>query len=440
MKKKAFLRTIVTLMLTMFMLGTAGTDVSAGTRFFDVSPSHPYYKGVMWATGTARIANGYPMIGMFGVDDTCTRGQAMMFLWKLAGKPTPNTSVRMPFRDVPVNHAYYRAILWGAQSGITKGFGDGTFGIDKKCTRGQIMTFIWRYKGHPAPSSSKYPFRDTPTSAYRNAIKWAAEKQITKGFSDRKFHDTYYCTRGQIVTFLFRMASRIGSSAKVSVQVYKAPTKKPTPTPTKKPTKKPTPTPTKAPTPLPTKSPTPTPVPVTVPGQTGWTEEPAVGPHTHVWEERTRTVTIPEWCEEVYIEGYDEEVLVKPAWVEKELVKDAWDEDVYHAEPWDEEVRYGVYECTRCGYQTESGSDITYHCGTCQGLGSNFHSAWAYTTVHHEAGTYETVHHKEEYNYIYHDDEYKTVHHDGYYETVYHDEETSIETYYVCACGEEKAQ
>lgn len=426
MKKRA--HAIFALILVLCMVGMSSTDVSAGLRFSDVKPSHPYYQGVMWAANTARIANGYSWKGTFGINDACTRGQAMMFLWKLAGRPAPNTSVKMPFKDVRTNHPYYKAILWGAQSGITKGFGDGTFGIDKKCTRGQIMTFIWRYKGKPAPGNRAYPFRDKPTSAFRNAIKWAAEKQITKGFSDRKFHDTYYCTRGQIATFLFRMASRIGSSAKVSVPVYKAPTKKPTPTPTK------------APTPTPTNSPTPTPVPVTVHGQTSWTEEPAVEPHTHVWEERTRTVTIPEWCEEVYIEGYDEEFLVEPAWVEKELVKDAWDEEVYHAEPWDEETWYGVDVCTRCGFQTTSGKEITDHCLSCQGLGSNFHSARVYTTVHHEAGTYETVHHKEEYKYIYHDDVYETVHHDGYYETVYHDEETSIETYYVCACGEEKAQ
>ena len=427
MRGRKISRTILSLVTAILIICTVGTNVSAATRFFDVDPSHPYYRGVMWATGEAKIANGYAIIGLFGIDDPCTRGHAMMFLWKLAGKPAPDTSIRMPFSDVPTDHPYYRAILWGSQCGVTKGYADGTFGIDKKCTRGQIVTFIWRYKGQPASKGGTYPFRDTPTSAYRKAIIWAAENRITKGYSDKMFHDTYTCTRGQIVTFLHRMTSYLGSAAKVSVQRHETPT--PTKKPTPVPTKIPTPTPTKKPTPMPTKKPTPTP-----------TKKPTSPTHTHEWEKRTRKVTIPAWDEETYVEGYDEEVIVKPAWVEKELVKEAWDEEVYHAEPWDEEVRYGVYECTRCGYQTESGKEIGDHCLSCQGLGSNFHGAWAYTTVHHEAGTYETVHHKAEYNHIYHDDVIETVHHDGYYVTVHHEAETVTETYYVCACGEEKSQ
>ena len=142
MRGRKISRTILSLVTAILIICTIGTNVSAATRFFDVDPSHPYYRGVMWATGEAKIANGYAIIGLFGIDDPCTRGHAMMFLWKLAGKPAPDTSKKMPFSDVPTNHDYYRAILWGSQSKITKGYPDGTFGIDRECTRGEILIGI----------------------------------------------------------------------------------------------------------------------------------------------------------------------------------------------------------------------------------------------------------------------------------------------------------
>ena len=205
--REKVLKRILSIVAAMLIICSVGTNVSAASRFSDVNSAHPYYKGVMWAANEAKIANGYASKGVFGVDDACTRGHAMMFLWKLAGKPTPDTSGKMPFKDVPKTHTFYKAILWGAQNGITKGYPDGTFGVNKECTRGQIVTFLWRYKGQPATVQGPYPFKDSPTPAYKKAILWAAKNKITKGYSDKMFHDTYTCTRGQIVTFLYRMST-----------------------------------------------------------------------------------------------------------------------------------------------------------------------------------------------------------------------------------------
>lgn len=215
------------LIISILLVTVSGTTVSARTRFHDALPISPYYEAVIWATERAHIANGFPGTNLFGTDIGCTRGHAMMFLWKLAGKPAPDTSKKMPFSDVPTNHAYYRAILWGSQSKITKGYPDGTFGIDRECTRGEIMKFLWNYKGMPRPSSKPYPFKDTPTVAFRQAIKWGAEKKITKGFNDGKFHDTFTCTRGQIVTLMYRMTQNLGSEPGFSsyVSVHKSTTK-----------------------------------------------------------------------------------------------------------------------------------------------------------------------------------------------------------------------
>jgi hypothetical protein len=175
------------------------------TRFTDVIPNQTLHaKEVYWAAAKG-ITKGYTGTNLFGVEDTCTRGEAAMFLWRLAGKPAPKSVSTPPFSDVPKSHVFYNAILWAHQKGIAKGYSNGKFDVDGKCTRGQIATFIWRYKGSPKPKSSVSPFKDALTPAYKTAIIWAAEKGITKVFSDNTFRDKQYCTRGEIVTFLYRV-------------------------------------------------------------------------------------------------------------------------------------------------------------------------------------------------------------------------------------------
>ena len=175
-------------------------------EFTDVKDkSHAYYTAIYWASQYG-ITKGYSD-GSFGIDKSCTRGHAVMFLWRMAGMPEPTDTGKSPFKDVPVNHAYYKAILWASQKGITKGFPNGTFGTDTTCTRGQIATFIWRYCGSPAPKVAKSPFKDKLTPAFEKAIIWAAENKITKGYPDNTFRDTATCTRGAIVTFLYRVST-----------------------------------------------------------------------------------------------------------------------------------------------------------------------------------------------------------------------------------------
>ncbi len=166
--------------------------------------THPYYTPIYWAVQRG-ITKGYVGTNIFGVNDGCTRSQAVMFLWRLAGKPAPKTVKRSPFYDISMDHPHYRAVLWAYQKGITKGYSDGSFGVDRTCTRGQICTFIWRYLGQPKPGLSGNPFADTITDAYRNAVLWAAGAGVTKGFSDGTFRDTATCTRGQCMTFIYRI-------------------------------------------------------------------------------------------------------------------------------------------------------------------------------------------------------------------------------------------
>ncbi|MBQ3407241.1 MAG: S-layer homology domain-containing protein [Lachnospiraceae bacterium] len=177
--------------------------------FSDVQdPKNPYYKAIYWAADTG-ITKGYSD-GTFGINKPCTRGEMIMFLWRYVGKPAPKTVSKSPFRDVAKTHAFYKAILWASQKGITKGYSDGTFGINRNVSRGECMMFLWRLKGKPVPKAvSVSPFRDVPKShVFYNAILWGYQKKVTTGYTsgDKKgtFGINENCTRGQIVTFLYR--------------------------------------------------------------------------------------------------------------------------------------------------------------------------------------------------------------------------------------------
>ena len=180
------------------------TAASVPGPFPDVPKNHVYASAITWAVNKG-ITKGYSNTGLFGINDTCTRGQILMFLWRYAGKPAPKATATRPFSDVPKSHAFYKAILWGSQKGITKGYSNGKFGINDHCTRGQIMTFIWRYRGAPSPKSTKNPFKDSITPAYRKAVIWSYEKGVSRGFSDGTYRDTKPCTRGEAVKFLHNM-------------------------------------------------------------------------------------------------------------------------------------------------------------------------------------------------------------------------------------------
>ena len=132
----------------------------------------------------------------------------MMFLWRAAGMPEPKKSTQT-FRDVPTSHPYYKAIQWGVENGITTGYTGakkGYFGLRDNCTRGQIVMFLWRYVGEPAPKKNTQTFRDVPTNhGFYKAVQWASEQGITAGYSDGTFGVGKDCTRGHCAMFLYRL-------------------------------------------------------------------------------------------------------------------------------------------------------------------------------------------------------------------------------------------
>ena len=139
----------------------------------------------------------------FSPNASCTRAQAVTFLWRTAGSPAPKTAA-MPFTDVKAGSYCYDAVLWAVESGITKGTGETTFSPDAACSRAQIVTFLWRSQKAPAAGTVN-PFTDVKAGAYyADAVLWAVKEGVTKGTTDTTFSPGANCTRAQIVTFLWR--------------------------------------------------------------------------------------------------------------------------------------------------------------------------------------------------------------------------------------------
>ena len=172
---------------------------AVSTGFADVPANAFFADAVKWAVDKG-VTNGLTET-MFGPYEPCTRGQIITFLWRAAGSPEPKTAVS--FTDVPAGSYYAKAVAWAIENGITNGVTETTFAPDATCTRGQSVTFLYRaLKGTAGATSS---FVDVPTNAfYADAVGWAVSGKVTDGTSNTTFSPDDNCTRGQIVTFLYR--------------------------------------------------------------------------------------------------------------------------------------------------------------------------------------------------------------------------------------------
>ena len=168
------------------------TDVKEGDYFFDA---------VLWAVEN-KVTNGTSAT-TFDPALACNRGQVVTFLWRAAGEPAP-TATDCAFTDVKADAYYYKAVLWAVEKGITNGVSESEFAPDAAVTRGQAVTFLYRYAGKPEVNGAMI-FSDVADGEYYyDAVLWAVANKITNGMGDGNFAPGDVVTRGQAVTFLYR--------------------------------------------------------------------------------------------------------------------------------------------------------------------------------------------------------------------------------------------
>jgi len=173
----------------------------------DTTGRHKYCADAIDWAADAGVTLGYPD-GTFKPDLSCTRAQVVTFLWRAAGMPEADGTA--DFSDM-VSEAspYYKAILWATKNGITLGYDDNTFRPDASCSREQFVTFLWRYMDCPE-NTMVNPFDDVGSGAYYEAIMWAVETGVTNGCGNGKFLPHKLCTRAEVVTFIYRAVEQAG--------------------------------------------------------------------------------------------------------------------------------------------------------------------------------------------------------------------------------------
>lgn len=177
---------------------------SVALPFTDVAEGAYYADAVAWAIQN-KVTSGVSAT-TFAPNASCTRGQMVTFLWKAAGSPEPK-SLTTAFTDVKSGAYYEKAVAWAVENKVTTGTSATTFSPDATVTRGQSVTFLWKANNSPAAASAS-AFTDVAASAYyASAVNWAVEKGVTSGMSATTFAPNSNCTRAQIVTFLYRAAS-----------------------------------------------------------------------------------------------------------------------------------------------------------------------------------------------------------------------------------------
>jgi hypothetical protein len=163
--------------------------------FRDVKESDYYYDAVLWAFyHDPQVTNGMTDTE-FSPTVTCTRGQVVTFLWRAAGEPAPRAK-QNPFKDVSEDSWYRDAVLWAVEKGITNGTGADTFSPEKTCSLAHVITFLYRAAGEPGKSAE-------PETWYADAMNWAFDIGLFKNLAFSDIRPTAECPRRDIVNFLY---------------------------------------------------------------------------------------------------------------------------------------------------------------------------------------------------------------------------------------------
>lgn len=168
--------------------------------FLDVTAEDYCYDAVLWALESG-VDNGAGPV-YFGTNQFCTRSEMITMLWRAAN--SPGSGAGNPFTDIAESDDCYDAARWAYAAGVTSGAGDGLFDPEGPVTRAQALLFMWRAAGSPAQDGT-FVFTDVEEwASYRDAVEWATVSGIAGGTGPETFDPAELCTRGQLVTFLYR--------------------------------------------------------------------------------------------------------------------------------------------------------------------------------------------------------------------------------------------
>ncbi|MBP5655079.1 MAG: S-layer homology domain-containing protein [Clostridiales bacterium] len=197
--------------IQMYPQYTHKIKIKVTVMYKDVSDAGEFWYKPTYALSTKGVVKGYDKQTKFKPANDCTRAQMVTFLWRLAGSPAPKAD-SCKFGDVKKSDYYYKAVIWAVENGITTGVSKTKFNPSGVCTRAQTVTFLWRMAGKPSVGSAKNPFSDVKSKDYfYNAVIWASDKKIVAGYKDGTFKPSEKCLRRQMVTFLYKYDKNVNA-------------------------------------------------------------------------------------------------------------------------------------------------------------------------------------------------------------------------------------
>ncbi|MBR0523242.1 MAG: S-layer homology domain-containing protein [Firmicutes bacterium] len=173
-------------------------DAVGGIPFTDVTGTDYFRSAVYWAYNSCpQITDGTSKT-TFSPMRTCTRGQVVTFLWRSMGEPEPVTTTN-PFTDVKTTDYYYKPVLWAVENGITDGTSPTAFSPNVTCRNNHILTFIWRAAGRPGDTGA-----EKTSEWYKDALDWARSSGFLNGTYSGDFNINGDCPRANVVEYLYR--------------------------------------------------------------------------------------------------------------------------------------------------------------------------------------------------------------------------------------------
>ena len=186
---------------TCQVCGLIGVEEELDPIFSDVIPEGFYSRALDHCYAKGWVTGVTE--NTFAPESACVRAQVVTFLWRAAGCPAPQRGVN-PFVDVKQSDFYYDAVLWAVENGITTGTDATHFSPLASCNRATILTFLYHAFDDPDVTAVENPFVDVPAGSwYAAPVLWAVENGITSGTDANHFAPALVCNRAQMITFLY---------------------------------------------------------------------------------------------------------------------------------------------------------------------------------------------------------------------------------------------